>query len=217
MSQLTLVIGNKNYSSWSLRPWVLLRYFNIPFEEKRVSLFVETTAQLLEPYYSDYKVPVLKHDALIVWDSLAIVEYISEQHLDNKGWPTDVAARAVARGVSAEMHSSFAHVRNALPMNCRKKFPGFTINADVQGDIDRITQLWRYCRRHYGQSGPWLFGEFSIADAMYAPIVLRFVGYDVELGSIESAYVENFMQLPALQEWIGSGRAETEIIEMDEV
>lgn len=217
MAQLTLVIGNKNYSSWSLRPWIFMRYFDIPFDEERIALFVETTAQLLEPYFSNHKVPVLQDGSLNVWDSLAIMEHLSERYLDNRGWPTDNSARAVARAVSAEMHSSFASLRNALPMNCRKTFPGFVLSPDVRRDIERITQLWRFCRCRYGQDGEWLFGEFSIADAMFAPVVLRFVGYDVVLEEVETDYVQSVVRLPAMKEWIDAGRAEKEVIEMDEI
>ena len=213
----TLIIGNKNYSSWSLRPWIFMRYFELPFKENRIALFEETTKNLLEPYGSNYKVPILQDGDLVIWDSLAIVEYLSEQYLAGKGWPENASARGLARTVSAEMHAGFTDIRNALPMNCRKKFPGFTIEPNVQADIDRIKQLWRLCRKQYGQDGPWLFGKFSIADAMYAPIVLRFIGYDVPLEGIEADYVNEVLQLTALQEWIEAGTAETEVIKIDEV
>ena len=194
-----------------------MRYFELSFKENRIALFEETTKGLLEAYDSNYKVPVLQDGDLTVWDSLAIVEYLSEQYLEGQGWPEDAAARGVARAISAEMHSGFNNIRNALPMNCRKTFPGFKIKPEVQADIDRIKHLWRLSRKQYGQNGPWLFGEFSIADAMYIPVVLRLVGYDVPLDGIEADYANQVLKLPALQEWISAGIEENEIIEFDEV
>jgi len=221
MGQLTLIIGNKNYSSWSLRPWIFMKHFNISFIEKRIALFAETTDSELEPYFSDFKVPVLQDDDFNVWDSLAIMEYVSENYLEGRGWPSDIKARAMARSISAEMHSSFMALRNALPMNCRKHFPGFKITAEVQQDIKRISDLWSVCRDRFGsnssQNNPWLFGEYSIADAMFAPVVLRLAGYDVKTNQLASEYISATLALPELQDWIEAGKAETEIIEMDEV
>ena len=131
MEKPTLIIGNKNYSSWSLRPWILMCQNEIDFNEKRVALFIESMETELKEYDSDTKVPVLKHGNLIVWDSLSIMEYVSEQFLDSKGWPTDISARAVARSISAEMHSSFSNVRNELPMNCRKSFNNIKLSVGV--------------------------------------------------------------------------------------
>lgn len=217
MSNLTLIIGNKNYSSWSLRPWLFMRHFQMDFEEKRIPLFTQTTDEQLAPFFSDYKVPVLLDKEFAIWDSLAIVEYLSENYLDSKGWPQDVHVRAIARSVSAEMHSSFTHLRNALPMNCRKKFPGFHFSTDVTREIERINSIWRHCREKYGQGGEWLFGDFSIADTMFAPVALRFTGYDVPLGDTESTYVQTIINHPATAEWIEAGKKETEVIEFDEV
>lgn len=217
MSTLTLIIGNKNYSSWSLRPWILLRHHNIDFEEKRVALFVDTTASELAEYGSDYKVPVLKDDGLIVWDSLSILEHISEAYLDGAGWPGDQSARALARSVSAEMHSSFTNVRSELPMNCRKKFEHIKLTQNAEREIERIKTLWRKCRQEYGSGGEWLFGNFSIADAMFAPIALRFNGYSIPLQGIEADYVQAVLNHPGIIEWIEAGKLETEIIEADEI
>ena len=216
MSNLTLIIGNKNYSSWSLRPWVFMRHLGIEFSEKRIPLFTPTMEADLAPYGSNSKVPVLLDDGFIVWDTLAIMEYVSEMYLDNNGWPVDAKARAIARSVSAEMHSSFTDLRNALPMNCRKDFPGFKISPEVQEDIDRIAELWRKCRTDYGTGGDWLFGNYSIADAMFAPVVLRLKGYGVTLGDIEEAYMHVVLSQPVMQEWIEAGKQEKEVIEMDE-
>ena len=217
MSQLTLVIGNKNYSSWSLRPWFFMQHFQLPFTEKRVALFTDTFEEELAAYGSDSKVPVLQDSELIVWDSLAIMEYLSENHLQNKGWPADTAARAVARSVSNEMHSSFANVRNELPMNCRKTFSGVHLSAAAQREVERIQSLWQLCREKYGKQGEWLFGEFSIADAMFAPVALRFSGYSIALDETAAKYVYQVLHHPAIQEWIAAGKAETEIIAEDEI
>ena len=181
MNRLKLVIGNKNYSSWSLRPWFFLRNIELDFDEELIFLFEENTEVLLKPYFSDSKVPVLIDGDLQVWDSLAIIEAIADKYPDKQGWPKGGSARAIARSVSAEMHSGFLALREALPMNCRKHFSDYPIADEVQIDIDRVVAVWEYCKQHYGANGPWLFGEFSGADAMFAPIVLRLSGYDVKL------------------------------------
>lgn len=217
MNNLTLIFGNKNYSSWSLRPWVFLKHYDISFKEKRIALFTETTNKELEQYNSDFKVPVLKDDDLIIWDSLSILEYVSEKYLHSNGWPQDEKARAVARSVSAEMHSSFIHVRNELPMNCRKQFEGIILSVDAKEEIERIKTLWRTCRHKYGADGEWLFGKYSIADAMFAPIALRFYGYNIPLEGVEAAYVESVLNQPCIIEWIEAGKHEKEIIDEDEL
>ena len=217
MSMPTLVIGNKNYSSWSLRPWVLLRHNDIPFEEKRIALFTPSTDTELAPYGSDAKVPILKHGDLIVWDSLAILEYISETWLCGAGWPEEPGARAVARSVSAEMHSSFVNVRSEFPMNCRKHFFNVKPSAAAAAEIGRIQGLWDDCRQRFGQAGPWLFGRYTIADAMFAPVVLRFHGYNIGLEGPSADYMAMVLQQPAIIEWIEAGKQETEIIAEDEI
>jgi glutathione S-transferase len=217
MPNLTLVIGNKNYSSWSLRPWVFLRQNQIGFEEKRVALFTDTTKKELSSYDSDSKVPVLKDGDLVIWDSLSILEYISENYLDSKGWPEESGARAIARSLSAEMHSSFTGVRNELPMNCRKKFQGIELSSQTEGEIERIKMLWRKCRREFGAQGEWLFGKYSIADAMFAPVALRFEGYGIPLTGVEKAYVNSVLNQPCIIEWIASGKLEREVIDEDEI
>jgi glutathione S-transferase len=217
MTNLSLIIGNKNYSSWSLRAWVFMKHYNISFEEKRVALFTETTNDELAQYYSDFKVPVLKDEDLIIWDTLSILEYVSEKYLSSKGWPENVKARATARSVSAEMHSSFMNLRNELPMNCRKQFKNIKLSTEAEQEVERIKTLWRYCRRNYGSTGEWLFGQYSIADAMYAPIALRLHGYNIPLEGIEKDYVQSVLNQPCIIEWIESGKAEIEIIEQDEI
>lgn len=217
MAELTLIIGNKNYSSWSLRPWVFMRHHQIAFEEKRVALFTDTTADELSEYGSDDKVPILKDGDLIVWDSLSILEYISEKYPDSHGWPRDAGSRAVARSISAEMHSSFANVRHELPMNCRKKFANIQLSPKAEREIDRIKTLWRKCRTEFGKEGEWLFGQYSIADAMFAPVALRFEGYSIPLEGVENAYVQSVLQHPAIIEWIEAGKREKEVIDADEI
>jgi len=217
MSHLKLIIGNKNYSSWSLRPWVFMKQTGIDFSEERIVLSVESTKDKLSKYNSDFKVPVLQDGDLLIWDSLSILEYVAEKYLDSSGWPREVKARAVARSMSCEMHSSFANLRNELPMNCRKKFQQFNLSAETEREIERIKMLWRACREQFGGDGEWLFGKYSIADAMYAPIVLRFSGYGIPLEGIANAYVRSVLKQPCIVEWIEAGKAEKEIIAEDEI
>jgi glutathione S-transferase len=217
MSKPTLVIGNKNYSSWSLRPWFFMKQSQIEFEEKRIALYTDTSDRETTAYFSDYKVPVLIDGRLVVWDSLAILEYLSETYLESAGWPNDTEARAIARSVSAEMHSSFISIRKELPMNCRRTFTGFASSANAQKDIQRIKDIWHKCRTEYGARGDWLFGDFSIADAMFAPVVLRFVTYGVELDDLEKAYVDTTLTNPHIIQWMEDGRQEKEIIEASEI
>lgn len=217
MADLTLIIGNKNYSSWSLRPWFFMQFHQMGFEEIRVPLFTKDTDQQLSAYNSDSKVPVLQDGDLTVWDTLAIMEYLSETYLDNKGWPQDRKSRAFARSISAEMHSSYSHIRNELPMNCRKNFTHILPSAEALREINRITHLWASCRQQHSNAGPWLFGGFSIADAMFAPIALRFNGYNINLSDEAQSYVELILNHPAIKKWIESGKQELEVITEDEV
>lgn len=217
MSELVLVIGNKNYSSWSLRPWLLMRHHGLSFREKRVPLYTETTNDELAAYDSDFKVPILADGELVVWDSLSILEYVSETHLDRRGWPVDPNVRAVARSVSAEMHSSFSNVRNELPMNCRKRFDHVELSDGAKREIERIKSLWRRCRGEHADKGEWLFGEFSIADAMFAPLALRFHGYNIPLGDVQREYVLSVLNHPAVAEWMEAGRNESEVIDAAEI
>ncbi len=216
MSDLILIIGNKNYSSWSLRPWILMKYYKISFREVRVALFKETTNGELENYNSDYKVPILKNGELLVWDSLSILEYISETFLEFNGWPQDPSARVMARSISHEMHSSFTNVRNEFPMNCRKQFSNITPSKAALREIERIQHLWVQAREQYGQGGDWLFGDYSIADAMFAPMVLRFYGYNIVLDQTGNSYIDTVLKQADMIDWIKAGSQETEIIERDE-
>lgn len=212
MEKLTLVIGNRNYSSWSLRPWLLLKQFDIPFEVIRVPLYQAGSAAALTPYSPSGLVPVLLNGEFKVWDSLAICEYVQELFPSLAMWPSARDSRALARSVSAEMHSGFTAVRTHMPMNCKQSFPGKGLNAQTEPEIRRICQLWRDCRQQYGQAGSMLFGEFSIADAMFAPVALRFNTYQVALDETCAAYVAAILSLPALQEWVEVARKETEVL-----
>ncbi|MEZ5541486.1 MAG: glutathione S-transferase family protein [Pseudomonadota bacterium] len=217
MPDLTLIIGNKNYSSWSLRPWLFMRHFGLDFTERRVALFTDTTERELAPWFSDGKVPILLDGDLVVWDSLAILEYLSERHLNGRGWPTDSGARAMARAISAEMHSSFGQVRSELPMNCRRRFRDVPLSAAALREIERVKAIWCRCRTDHGRDGDWLCGQFSIADAMYAPVALRFFGYTVALDGIAAAYVDTVLADPHVRAWMAAGETEAEVIAEDEL
>ena len=217
MPKLTLIIGNKNYSSWSLRSWVFMRHHQITVDEKKILLDTETTTQELSQYSSGIKVPVLQDGNLEIWDSLAILEYISEQYCDSNGWPSDRNARAIARSVSAEMHSSFANLRSELPMNCRKQFNHINLSIEAAEEVTRVKEIWGMCREQFAGNGQWLFGEYPIADAMFAPIALRFNGYSVPLEGVEKDYVQSVLNQPCIIEWIAEAKAEKEIIHSEEI
>jgi glutathione S-transferase len=216
MPRLSLLIGNKNYSTWSMRPWVLLTQAAIPFEE--VQLWFDQDARL--PEAADRlpagKVPVLMIDGAAVWDTLAICETLAELLPEKQLWPADARARQVARSICAEMHSGFSALRNAMPMNIRTRMPGVGMNAEVQRDIDRIVSLWRTCRDGHGQGGDMLFGRFTIADAYYAPVVMRFMTYEPPLPSDAQRYADAVRALPAVRAWIEAARKETAFVAADE-
>ncbi|NJK50276.1 glutathione S-transferase family protein [Candidatus Gracilibacteria bacterium] len=216
MTELTLVIGNKNYSSWSLRPWLAMQQAQLKFTEIRIPLYTPSSRQEILQYSCAGKVPILLHGNVKVWESLAICEYIAENFEPNL-WPRDSIPRAIARSVSHEMHAGFQDLRNNMPMNCRARLPGKGMTTSVQKDIDRITEIWRDCRQNYGKEGGFLFGDFTIADAMYAPVVMRFVTYGVQLGAIEQAYVDTILQLRAMQSWLEAASQEQDAIANFEV
>ncbi len=208
MSDLTLVIGDKTYSSWSLRPWLVLKQTGLPFAEIPIRLRQpETKARIAEHSPSGF-VPVLKHGALTVWDSLAIAEYVAELAPEAGLWPDDRSARAAARAVSAEMHSGFAPLRMNMPMDLKQRLPGQGRTPEVEANIARITTLWRETRACWGDGGPFLFGRFTIADAMYAPVVTRFTTYVVELDPVCRAYADAILDHPAMREWTAAALAE---------
>ena len=209
--RLTLVIGNKNYSSWSLRPWLAMKQTGIPLVEQRIALYQPDSRRRVLEHSPSGKVPVLKDGAITVWDSLAILEYLAEVFPDRGLWPQNAAARASARSMSAEMHSGFTALRARMPMNLRNSYPGRGLTPEVEADIARIVRLWTECRAT--ASGPFLFGHFCIADAMFAPVATRFVTYGVKLPPACQRYVETLIALPALQLWYADARAEREALE----
>lgn len=206
---MKLVIGNKNYSSWSLRPWLLMRVLDLPFEEELIPLYEPDSKPRLLERAPHGKVPALHDGDLVIWDSLAIVEYLAEQYPGVEVWPHDTDARALARSVACEMHSGFSALRSHMPMNLRAALPGKGRRPEVIEDIERIQDLWQDCRERFGERGPFLFGAFSAADAFFAPVVTRFVTYDVPLVGVCADYRDTILGLPALQEWYAAGVAET--------
>ncbi|MBY4896653.1 glutathione S-transferase family protein [Cupriavidus sp. AU9028] len=213
---MKLVIGNKNYSSWSLRPWIALTHAGIPFEEANLRLFTDSFDRDVAVYSASGKVPVLVDGDVRVWDSLAIVEYLAERFPEHRLWPADPVARAYARSICAEMHSGFANLRSQMPMNIVAMLPGLGWNRAVQRDIDRIAAIWTDARQRYGQDGPFLFGQFSNADAFYAPVVSRFATYGVHLPEPAKAYADFILALPAMQQWIEGARKERDFVVADE-
>jgi glutathione S-transferase len=217
--KLALVIGNKNYSSWSMRPWVLMREAKIPFEEVPLK-FDESGGGLrvagIERYSAAGKVPVLLIDGEPVWDTLAICETVAELYPAKQLWPQDERARRVARSVCAEMHSGFQALRGAMPMNIRGRYPGKGLNEKSGKDIQRVVAIWSDCRARFGKGGPFLFGAFGIPDAFYAPVVMRFQTYAVEVPPAARAYCEAVQSLAALQEWCDAARREIEFVAEDE-
>jgi len=207
MSDFTLVIGNKNYSSWSLRPWLPLKVAGVSFTEVKVLLDQPDTAAKIAVHSPSGRVPVLIHGGLRIWDSLAICEYVAESFPAARLWPVTADVRATARSVSAEMHSGFAALRRDLPMNIRERLPR-KWGADVQADIDRIVRIWQDCRAAAAAQGPFLFGAFSIADAMFAPVATRFRTYGVPVPPACAAYIEAIVSLPAFLEWEAEALAE---------
>lgn len=208
MSGLKLVIGNKNYSSWSMRPWLLLRQRGIEFEEVQIPLRQPDSLERKLAYSPAGKVPILIDGDLHIWESLAIVDYLDEKFPENQLWPLDREARAHARAVSAEMHAGFASLRSGMPLNCRARRPGAGRGPGVQEDIDRVCEIWRDCRERYGAAGEFLFGEFTAADAMFAPVASRFQTYGVELAREEAEYAKALLTVSAVEDWIEAARKE---------
>jgi glutathione S-transferase len=211
---LKLVIGNKNYSSWSMRPWLALRANNIAFEEIFIPLYTGDAdkARILGFTHSG-KVPALIDGDVTIWDSLAIIEYVAERFPDARLWPEDRASRAHARSISAEMHSGFAALRNECGMNLHRPVGAIPLSADARANIARIQQIWAECHERYGKLGPFLFGAFGGADAMFAPVVHRFRTFAIEVAPEARPYVDAMMSLPAFEEWTRGGLAETLVIE----
>ncbi len=216
MTDLGLVIGNKNYSSWSMRPWVALRQAGIPFEEVQLWFDDNGRARGAERYSPTGQVPVLLVEGAPVWDSLAICETAAELFPEKRLWPSDAKARALARSACSEMHSGFRSLRGAMPMNIRAFLPGKGMSEAVGRDIRRVVALWDDCRRRFGAGSPLLFGQFTVADAYFAPVVMRFLTYAVSLPSAAQDYVEAVRNLPAVAEWMAAARRETAFVAADE-
>ena len=210
-----LVIGNKNYSSWSLRGWLVLKHLNIEFEEKRVRLFAAGYKSELLEYSGSGLVPVYLEAGRAIWDSLAICEYLAESHPHL--WPVERADRAVARCISAEMHAGFTALRGAMPMNCRAVGRTVKITDAVREDVARIDQIWSDRRRHCGTNGPWLFGEFTIADVMFAPVASRFHTYGISLSDAAEDYKKTVLADANIRQWYADAAQEADVIEHAEV
>ena len=206
--KLRLVIGNKAYSSWSLRPWILLRQFGIPFEETVIPMYRPTTHQEMLGYGPTGKVPVLLADDLAVWETLAICEFIADSFPDRAIWPEEREARAVARALSSEMHAGFAKLRQVCPTQFIRPPRAIAIPPEVRADVDRIEAAWDETRTRFGAGGPFLFGAFCAADAMFAPVVNRFHTYEIAVRPETRAYMDAVMALPAWREWIAGAEAE---------
>ncbi len=217
MSNLHLVIGNKNYSSWSLRPWMALSMAGIPFRETVIPLDTPETPALIAEYTDAGRVPVLRHGRQTVWESLAIMEYLAELFPEKHLWPKALAARAMARAVSHEMPAGFGALREACPMNLRRAVKPVHMSEAVWKDVARIEQIWRGCRARFGKGGKFLFGRFSIADAMYAPVVSRFETYAVKVSDDTRAYMETILNTPAFSAWREAALKEPWTVPADEV
>jgi len=209
MSELHLIIGNKNFSSWSLRPWILMTHLGLTFRETIVPLDTPQFKDEVGRYGPTGRVPILRHGELTIWDSLAICEYAAE--LTGRGWPADRAARAVARSVSAEMHSGFAFLRAEWPMNATARNRRTPLTPGLEEDIERVEEIWADCRSRFGKAGggPWLFGEYCVADAMFAPVVLRFNTYGAPLTEVARWYIATALEDPAMQAWLLAAKNET--------
>ncbi len=212
MSKPHIYLGNKAYSSWSMRPWLALRASGIAFDETTMEMFTPETVSWLATNSPNKKFPVLHHDGLVIAETIAIIEYVAELAPHAGLWPTDIRARAVARALSAEMHAGFPAVRQNMPVHLRKRFPAYQVpeaaRADVATQVARMDALWTGCRNQFGATGPFLFGSFGAADCMFAPVVTRFVTYNVSLSSNAHAYVDAIMAQPFVSEWIAAAQTE---------
>ena len=212
MAEASLTVSSKNYSSWSLRGWLLCRMSGLDFDERIAPLDDPATRAELLLLSPSFLVPCLEHGPVKVWDTLAIAEYLNEIKPDAGLLPADPSARSHCRAVSGEMHSGFANLRSALPMNLKAQYPGFKVWAGAQADIQRVTAIWRECLQRYG--GPYLFGATpTVADAMYAPVCARFATYDVKLDSASTSYRDLILRWPPMQEWCAVAKTEPEEVE----
>jgi glutathione S-transferase len=216
MERMTLIVGNKNYSSWSLRGYLALAHVGADFDEIVLPLDTEEFARRIRDHSPSGRVPALRCGDVVVWDSLAICEYLAERFPAAALWPADPRARARARSVSAEMHAGFAALRRDMPMNLRRSLPGVGHTREALADAARVMEIWRGCRGEFGAGGDFLFGAFSAADAMYAPVVTRFRTYAVDQDDVCLRYSDAVLALPAMRRWIEAARAESWVIERDE-
>ena len=214
---LTLYIGNRNYSSWSLRPWLFMKMNGMSFDTVRIPLYTDASKTEILRVSPSGKVPLLVDDGLHVWDSLAICEHVIERFDPVHGWPRDAKAGAEARSLVAEMHSGFTALRSQLSMNCRRQPAPAPYDDAAAADIHRIDAIWTACRSRFAAAGPGLFGAWSLVDAFYAPVVLRFDRYCLPCSPAARAWMDAVLELPALQEWVAAARAETEVLEQFEV
>ena len=221
MADFTLVIGNKNYSSWSLRGWLMARIAGIEFEELVIPLDLPETQPAIRKHSPSGRLPVLLHRGLAIWESLAIGEYLNDLKPEAGLWPAAAAARAHARSISCEILAGFAELRANMPMNIRASYPGKGMTSAVRADISRITGLWRDCRKRFAGAAPkdegFLFGGFSAADAMYAPVVMRLRTYGVAVDSDTDAYCKAVLAWPAMKEWIDAAKNEPWLIQAYEL
>jgi len=217
MSKLHLIIGNKNYSSWSLRPWLAMTMAGLPFRETVIPLDMPDTRNEIGQHSQAGRVPILYHGKLVIWDSMAILEYLAETFPEKKMWPAGKTARAVARAVSNEMHSGFAALRNACPMNIRRPPKPVALGDAVKADVARIETVWRQVRGKFGKGGPYLFGRFSIADAMFAPVTSRFATYELAAADDTKAYMATVLGSSAFKVWESAALQESWVIPADEV
>lgn len=215
MNNLTLVIGNKNYSSWSMRAWLFMKQFNVHFQEIRIPLDSEETPELMAKYSPSRRVPVLNIGGLSVWDSLAIVETVNERFLEGAGWPRNPDLRALGRSACAEMHSGFPNLRKTMPMDCCAMVGDFIPDSATQAEINRIQALLGDCLQRSG--GPFLLGEFSIADAFYAPVASRFKTYGIEIADPVTQWSQQMAELPAMKTWLAEAEMESETLVGEEV
>ena len=217
MSSSILVIGNKNYSSWSLRGWLAAKHADLDFEEIKIDLYTPTSKAELLKYSPTGMVPFLKHEGTGVWDSLAIIDYCARLAPGKFWWPEGDEAFAYARAIAAEMHSGFFALRNHVPMNLRADFSGLALSSEVEADVRRIESLWTEARQTFGDGGDFLFGDYSAVDMMYAPVVHRFNSYGIEVNAACRAYMDTVLAQPDMQEWASDASSETAIIVAGEI
>jgi glutathione S-transferase len=217
MAKLHLIIANRNYSSWSLRPWLAMTMAGLDFDETMILLDTPIMKKQIAEHSRAGRLPVLRHGNVSVWESLAILEYLAETFPEKNFWPKTKAARAVARAISNEMHAGFSGLRNACPMNLRRPHKPIMMNDAIQADIARIEEIWRDCRKTYGRGGKFLFGRFCNADAMFAPVVTRFETYAIPVAGDTRAYMDTVLATPAFQKWKSAALKETWIVPHDEV